>query len=218
MKKTVTLFVSLALLAACATPGKNTAIGAGAGAAGGALVGAGIAAISKGDKSQGAVWGAAAGVLLGGALGNYFDKQAKELAKIADVIKTDNGLDIRLKGDILFDTGSAVLNPEAKTLIANLGKVLTKYPCNNIVVGGFTDSTGSAARNQTLSEQRANAVRNELINNNVRTFTPISAVGFGPSYPVASNDSEAGRQANRRVELKITADKATVESKCKIVG
>lgn len=215
MKKTVLVLTLAAFVfAACATPAKNTAIGAGVGALGGAAAGAVIAKTTGGNAAQGAVWGAAGGLVLGGAIGNYFDKQAAELAKIADVKKTENGLEITLKSDILFNTGSSELSADAKTNLAALGKVLKKYPYNIIVVEGNTDSTGTLATNLSLSERRAATVQQELLKNNVQTYS-LTAKGNGPNNPVATNSTADGRQANRRVDLKITANKELVEKNYK---
>ena len=100
-------------LTACTTPGTKTAIGAGVGAAAGAGIGALVAKSTGGKASKGAAYGAAAGLAAGGLIGNYYDKLAKELAQIADVEKTDNGVKITLKGDILFDTGKSALTQES---------------------------------------------------------------------------------------------------------
>lgn len=214
MKKTVLLLIVAAFVVACTTPGKKTAIGAGVGALGGAAAGAIIAKTTGGNAAQGAVWGAAGGVLIGGTVGNYFDKQAKELAKIADVVKTENGLEITLKNDILFATNSAELSAEAKKNLADLGKVLKKYPYNIIVVEGHTDSTGTPSTNMSLSERRAAAVQQELLANNVQTYS-LTARGFGQTMPIATNSTAAGRAANRRVDLNITANKELVEKNFK---
>ena len=140
MKKTIILASMFSLvLTACVTPGKNTAIGAAAGTAIGAGVGAATAKLTKGDVKKGAMIGAGAGLVAGAALGNYYDKLAKELAAIADVEKTDNGVKITLKGDILFETGKSNLNQDSMTLLTNLNKVLKKYPKNRIVIHGYTD-------------------------------------------------------------------------------
>ena len=211
MKKTVLLCTLGAfLLAACTTPGKRTAIGAGAGAAIGAGAGALIAHASGSKAGKGALIGGLAGLAAGGALGNYYDKQAKELAAIADVVKTDNGLQVFLKNDILFDVDSAVLSTEALQTLKDLNRVLKKYPKNRIVVQGFTDSTGSEAYNQKLSQQRAQAVYNYLLSNGLKTLS-ITYVGYGESNPIASNDTEAGRAQNRRVVLAITANEKDIQ-------
>lgn len=208
MKKTLFAAVICALvLSACTTPGKRTAIGAGAGAAVGGIAGAVIANNTGGKSGQGAIYGALAGAALGGGIGNYLDKQAKELAAIADVSRTaDGGIVVTLKNEILFDTNSAVLSAEAGNTLLELNKVLKKYPSNIIVVEGYTDSTGKADYNKKLSEQRAKAVYDFILNNGLKTSS-ISYVGYGIANPVADNSTAAGRAKNRRVQLNITAPK-----------
>ena len=148
MKKTVLLCMACALLvSACTTPGKKTAWGAAGGAAVGAAAGAIIANNTGGKSEKGAIYGALAGMAAGGLLGNYYDKQAKELAKIAEVVKSDNGIQVYLKNDILFTTGSSELSASSMQTLTDLNKVLKKYPKNRIVVQGYTDSTGSDAIN-----------------------------------------------------------------------
>ncbi len=208
MKKIALFSVGLGLclmMAACATPGKRTAIGAGAGAAVGAAAGAVIAHNTGGEAWQGAAIGGAAGALVGGVVGNYFDKQAQELAKIAEVTKTDDGLRVTLKNDILFAIGSAELSADARKTLTDLNTVLKKYPENIIIVEGHTDNTGSAALNQDLSEKRAKAVYDYLLGTGLQTFK-ISYVGYGLNQPIADNSMEEGRAKNRRVNLNITAN------------
>lgn len=211
MRKTVLLgLIGALLVGACTTPGKRTAIGAGAGAAVGAGAGALIAKATGGKAGKGALIGGLAGLAAGGTLGNYYDKQAKELAAIADVVKGENGLQVFLKNDILFDVNSAVLSTDAMATLKDLNRVLKKYPKNRIVVQGFTDSTGSEAYNKQLSAQRAQAVYNYLIANGLKTLS-ITYVGYGKSNPIASNDTEAGRAQNRRVVLAITANEKDIQ-------
>ena len=207
MKKSI-LFASMFALAltACTTPGTKTAIGAGVGAAAGAGIGALVAKSTGGKASKGAAYGAAAGVVAGGLLGNYYDKLAKDLAQIADVEKTDNGVKSTLKGDILFDTGKSALNQESMNLLTNLNKVLKKYPKNRIVIHGYTDSTGSAATNKKLSEARAQAVYDYLVTRDGLKTLSINYVGHGPENAIGDNSTAAGRAMNRRVELQITAN------------
>ena len=210
MKKLLALLFCAVLVSACTTPGTKTAIGAGAGAAIGAAAGAVITHNTGGKAGEGAIYGALAGAAAGGLIGNYYDKQAKELAAIADVKKTDNGIEVTLKNDILFTTGSAELSEGAKKTLTDLNKVLKKYPENIIQVQGHTDSTGSASFNQTLSEKRAKAVYDFILANGLKTNS-LTYIGFGPNQPIASNDTAEGRAKNRRVELKITANQKLVE-------
>jgi len=210
MKNLVVLFLCAILVSACTSPGKRTAIGAGAGAAIGAAAGAIIANNTGGKSAEGAIYGGLLGAAAGGLIGNYYDKQAKELEKIADVKKTENGIEVTLKNDILFATGSAELSTAAKQTLTDLNTVLKKYPENIIQVQGNTDSTGSASFNQTLSQKRAKAVYDFILDNGLKT-SKISYVGFGATNPIASNDTEEGKAKNRRVELKITADEKLVK-------
>lgn len=210
MKKGIMFLCAVALLCACTTPGKKTAIGAAAGTAVGAGAGALISKATGGSATEGALYGAAAGLVTGGLIGNYYDKQAKELAKIAEVTKTENGIVVTLKNDILFDTGSAVLSEASQKTLIDLNRVLKKYPENIILVKGHTDSTGSAAYNQTLSEKRAKAVYDFILENGLKTSS-LSYKGYAATQPVASNNTAEGRAKNRRVELSITANKKLVE-------
>lgn len=204
MKKLLLSLLVVALaLPACTTPGKKTAYGAGIGAGAGAGIGALIGSRS-GNAGKGALIGAAAGALLGGTIGNRLDKQAKDLAAAgAEARRTDEGIMVNMKSDILFDTGKAVLKPAAIDQLSQIGDVLAKYQDDRITVIGHTDSTGSATTNQTLSEQRAQAVKTQLLTRGVPAAS-IATVGMGASQPVSDNTTVAGRAANRRVELKIT--------------
>lgn len=210
MKKSILFLCAVALVCACTTPGKRTAIGAAAGTAIGAGAGAFISKATGGSAGKGAIYGAAAGLTAGGIIGNYYDKQAKELAAIAEVKKTEDGITVTLKNDILFDVDSAVLSDEAKQTLLNLNRVLKKYPENIIQVQGYTDSTGSAAYNKTLSEKRAKAVYNFILENGLKTSS-LTYAGFGANNPIAENNTPEGRAKNRRVELDITANKKLVE-------
>src|SRR5690242_14774406 len=121
-KQATAVFAGL-LLVGCTTPGKRTAVGAGAGAAGGAAIGAGLGAIA-GDAGKGAWIGAAAGSLIGTVVGNHMDKQARELAQIAETKRTEDGIITKLKNDLLFDTNSADLKPQAKDDISQISQVI----------------------------------------------------------------------------------------------
>jgi outer membrane protein OmpA-like peptidoglycan-associated protein len=107
--------------------------------------------------------------------------------------------------DVLFDTGMYSLKSGAKEKLAKVAGILIAYPSLNIAVGGYTDNVGGDAMNQTLSENRAGGVRDYLVKEGV-TANSVSAMGFGNSSPVASNDNSAGRQENRRVELVVSGD------------
>lgn len=192
----VLLLVTVAGTNACTTPGKRTGIGAAGGAGAGAVVG-GVAGGWKG-----AAIGAGVGALAGGAVGNYLDKQAKELEEVAETKRTENGVLVNLKNDLLFDTGKADLKPEAQAQVSKVGEILAKYPEDRIKIEGYTDSTGGKSFNKLLSEQRARAVSDVLSQRGVRP-NQIMVAGRGPEEPVAPNTSASGRAKNRRVELHI---------------
>ncbi len=200
MNTTRSLALSLSLLvlagAGCATAGKDTAIGAG----GGAAVGAGLGEAVGGWK--GAAIGGLIGGAAGGSVGYYLDRQAKELAKVAATKRTDDGILVQLKSDILFKTDSAVLKPEAVDQLTKVGDVLAKYPQDRIRVEGYADSTGGARHNEELSGRRAEAVRAVLLGRGVKE-SQVTALGMGDTRPVSTNATAAGRAKNRRVELHI---------------
>ncbi|MFZ0633304.1 MAG: OmpA family protein [Acidobacteriaceae bacterium] len=107
--------------------------------------------------------------------------------------------------DVLFNTGEYSLSPGAREKLAKVSGILLSYPGLAIAVGGYTDNVGSDAMNQQLSENRAGAVRDYLVQQGV-TNTAVTAIGYGNSEPVASNDNAGGRQQNRRVELVVSGD------------
>ena len=113
--------------------------------------------------------------------------------------QTDRGMVVTIN-DVLFDTNRAELKPGGMRSIEKLGALLKDDPDRRVQVEGFTDSTGSQATNEALSARRAESVRNALIGQGVQADR-VTAKGLGPAYPVASNDSAAGRQMNRRVEI-----------------
>lgn len=189
----------VALLAGCATAkdaGRDTAIGAGVGGAAGAGVG-----YLVGGKT-GALIGLGVGALAGGSVGLYLDHQRKELERVAEVKKTENGLLVQLKNDILFDTGSDALKAEGVVELNKVGDIIAKYADDRVQIAGHTDSVGDAKHNQALSERRAASVKTVLVSRGVRE-QQISAVGFGETKPVADNHTAEGRAKNRRVEFVI---------------
>ena len=204
MHKNVVVVAALAafLSAGCATAGKRTAIGAGAGGAAGAGVGALIGGWT------GAAIGAGVGVLAGGSVGLYLDKQAKELEEVAETKRTENGILVSMKNDILFDVGSSALKPEAVTQIEKVGDIMAKYSDNRVRILGHTDSTGSTRSNEELSLRRADAVKRVLAGRGVPE-KQITALGQGETEPVADNKTAQGRAKNRRVELKIDVPEPT---------
>ena len=181
----------------------NTQKGASIGAVTGALLGKGT---GDHDKSR-YVWGAAVGALAGGAIGSYMDKQEEELREeLADsgvkVIRDGDNLRLQLPSNITFATGSANISQSFNPVLDDVARVLQKYEKTTMLIEGHTDSTGSAEYNQQLSLNRAKAVRNHLVGSGVDSRR-VTTEGYGESMPVADNDTESGRQLNRRVELRI---------------
>jgi outer membrane protein OmpA-like peptidoglycan-associated protein len=139
------------------------------------------------------------------------DRLQEELRELntLNARNTDRGIVVTL-GDLLFDTGQARLQPGGTRSVAQLGQFLVKHPEQRVTIEGHTDSVGSRASNQALSERRAQSVQSALIGMGVPADR-LSTVGHGQELPVASNDSAGGRQMNRRVEVVFTpvADAAT---------
>jgi len=127
-----------------------------------------------------------------------------QLNEILETRDSARGLIVSMS-DVLFDTGQYSLKPGAREKLAKVAGILIAYPGLNIAVGGYTDNVGGDDMNQKLSENRAGAVRDYLVQEGV-TANSVSATGFGNSSPVASNDNSAGRQENRRVELVVSGE------------
>lgn len=214
MKKLTLLFiVTIFLASGCATmqqqskTTKGATYGAAGGAAAGAIVGQIIGKDTKGTLI-GAAAGAAIGGLAGAGVGRMMDNQEADmrqaLSQSEEVAVRREGdlLALTLKGDVSFAVDSDVVLPGLYNEIDRIAQVLVKYPQTTIVVEGHTDSTGSEAYNQGLSERRAWSVQRLLTERGVHP-SRISAIGYGESRPVASNDNPAGRQLNRRVEIRV---------------
>jgi outer membrane protein OmpA-like peptidoglycan-associated protein len=183
---------------------KGGAIGAGVGGAiGGAI----------GHRSDNTVVGAIIGATVGGAagalIGRHMDKQAEELRKDlegATVERVGEGILITFESGLVFDFDSYNLREDTKTNLTELSETLKKYDDTNILIEGHTDSTGEDAYNQKLSENRADAVENFLVTQGIKD-SRVTTKGYGESQPLDSNESEAGKQKNRRVEVAIYANK-----------
>ena len=216
MEKTVSAIICILLLLGCAAPQTRTEKGGVYGAAGGAAAGAILGQVI-GHNTKSTLIGAAIGAALGGAggygAGKMMDNQERDMrnavatSEAASVSREGNLLALTFKGDVTFDTNSSVVRPGLISEIDRVARILNQYPNTVIRVEGHTDSKGSAAYNTDLSDRRANAVKNLLIQRGVST-SRIETVGFGETMPVATNDTEAGRQKNRRVEVKIAPNTA----------
>ncbi len=174
------------------------------GAAAGAVVGL-ISGDDAVERRQHALIGAGIGALAGGAVGNYQDRQeAKLRAELegtgVSVTRIGDNITLNMPGNITFATDSSDLSPAFFDVLNSVGKVLGEYNKTVVEVAGHTDSTGSDAYNQGLSERRANAVATYLRGHGVISERLIT-VGMGESRPIADNSTAEGRQANRRVEI-----------------
>jgi outer membrane protein OmpA-like peptidoglycan-associated protein len=212
--KRISIFLCVVLLlAGCAAPETQTKTQKGAmyGAAGGAAAGA-IAGQLIGRDTKGTLIGAAIGAAVGGlggaGVGRMMDNQERDMrqamaqSEAATVTREGNLLAVTFKGDVTFDTNSTVVRPGLYSELNRVAGVLNQYPQTLVRVEGHTDSVGSEQYNQDLSNRRAMAVKTLLIQRGVAD-SRIEAVGYGEAMPVATNDTEAGRQKNRRVEIKI---------------
>ncbi|WP_396139453.1 OmpA family protein [Flavobacterium sp.] len=230
MKKTSTiLVVSLMLLSTVFTSCEavkntnNTQRGAAIGAIGGAVIG-GILGnnIGKGGNgAMGAVLGGVIGGVAGGVIGNKMDKQAREIETAlpgAQVERVGEGIKLVLgENSVRFDTNKSTLTATAKANLDKLVPVFKSYADTDIVIYGYTDSTGSAEYNLNLSQQRANSVEKYLESKGLN-MSRFKMVGMGIADPIATNDTPEGRSQNRRVEFAITANEKMVQDAQKEAG
>ena len=197
---------ALASISACASLSqkeKGAIIGAASGAAVGAAVGN-----ANGSTAKGAIIGAAVGGTAGAVIGHQMDQQAKEIKQEipgAVVERVGEGLQVTFESGLLFPYDSDVLTAQARENLNTLASSLDKYPNTDIIIVGHTDAVGSDQYNLTLSERRANAAVNYLVGRGV-SRARLRAAGRGESEPVAANETDAGRQQNRRVEVAIFAN------------
>lgn len=178
----------------------GAALGAGAGFLAGDIIG------GKGDRTEKIV-GAGIGAIAGGAIGSYMDKQEKELREKTqgtgvEVVRQGDELQLNMPAGITFAFNSSAVQPQFQGTLNQVAQTLAQYNQTYIDVYGHTDSVGSDAYNQTLSEQRANSVANYLAGQGVNRAR-IATRGFGESQPVASNADEVGRAQNRRVNIRV---------------
>ena len=203
--------VLMAFISACSTVNPYTreqqtskaAKGAGIGAAAGAVVGL----LTKGDKLQNALIGAGVGAIAGGGVGYYMDVQEAKLRQQLEgtgvsVTRMGDNITLNMPSSITFALNSADLNAQFYNALNGVTMVLKEYNKTVIEVAGHTDSSGSDQYNMQLSERRAQSVASYLSSQGVQSSRLIT-VGAGETRPVASNDTEQGRSANRRVELTI---------------
>jgi len=183
-----------------------------------ALIGAGIGAIAGGvaghqvDGDKGRYIGAAIGAIAGGAVGHYMDQQQAELERqlsqeaAAEQLRitrmADGSLRVGIASEASFDINSATVKPEFRNTYGKIASVLTEFPNTVVHIVGHTDSSGSDQHNQTLSEQRANAVLGAFVNQGI-VNQRLRTEGRGEREPLATNTTTDGRSQNRRVDIVI---------------
>lgn len=208
----------LMILTGCNTTnlGKGAAIGGG----GGAALGAGIGAlIGKGKGAAiGAGTGAAVGAAVGAIIGKHMDNQQKKLEEQlqnAEVEKAEvsglQAIKVTFPGGILFATGKSNIQPEAQAELTEFAKSLEQNPLTDVVIGGYTDNTGSMEANTRVADARANSVKSFLEGKGIAD-SRIQAKGFPMQDYVASNDTKEGQAKNRRVEIYIYASDEMVKA------
>jgi outer membrane protein OmpA-like peptidoglycan-associated protein len=202
----------LATTAACVTNPETgerefqtrTAIGAGLGAIAGYLAGDLIG--GRRDRTERIV-GAGIGAIAGGAAGQYMDRQERDLRRrtagtVVEIDRQGNELLLRMPSGITFPINSYQIQPQFQNTLDQVAETLAEYPSTYIDVYGHTDPSGGDAINIPLSQNRAQSVANYLAARGVNPAR-IATQGFGSSQPIADNSTEAGRAANRRVEIRI---------------
>lgn len=191
---------------------RGAAIGTAAGAVIGGVLGNNLG--KGGNTALGAVLGGVVGGVAGGVIGNKMDKQAREIDNAlpgAEVERVGEGIKLTLNENaVRFDTNKSTLTAAAKTNLDKLVTVFNSYPDTDIVIYGYTDSTGPADYNLKLSGQRADAVRSYLSGKGLAS-SRFKTTGMGIADPIASNETVEGRAQNRRVEFAITANEKMVQ-------
>ena len=206
----VTLLGAIIILSGCASMKKSTkgaVVGTAAGGAMGAVIGK-----ATGNTALGAIIGAAVGGTAGAIIGSQMDKQAEEIKNNvpdAKVERVGEGIVVEFSSNVLFAFDKSDLSAESKVNLDKLVTVLNGYPDTNIELQGHTDSKGSEAYNQTLSEKRATAV-SVYLNEKGITASRVTVKGFGETLPKYDNETDEGRAQNRRVEFLITANEKMV--------
>jgi len=205
----ITVVALLVVVAAgCASMNKKekgAVIGAGAGAVVGGVIGN-----QTGSTARGAIIGAVVGGVAGAIIGHQMDQQAKELEQNipgATIQRVGEGIAVTFASGILFPFNSTEILPDGRTNLQQLANSLEKYPNSDILIVGHTDSVGTDAYNNDLSQRRALAAQSYLQSFGVPA-SRLQATGRGESEPIQSNDTDAGRAQNRRVEIAIYASEA----------
>lgn len=197
---------------ACATnpeTGRQEVSRAGKGAAAGAVGGALVGALLGGRRNRTeTIVGAGIGALAGAGVGAYMDKQERDLRERTagsgiDIERRGDEINLRLQSGITFDFNSSAVKSEFRPTLNRVAGTLASYQSTFVDISGHTDAIGTDAVNQRLSDERARAVADYLSYQGVNRAR-LATQGFGKRQPIASNDTEAGRGENRRVEIRIS--------------
>ena len=214
--KFATLAMCLTMLVSCNL--SNAVKGGGIGAVAGGLAG-GVIGKLAGNTAVGAAVGAAVGGTTGALIGKHMDKvKARaaqvENAKVEEFTDANNLKAVKVTFDsgILFKTGKADLSADSKNALSKFAQVLIQDPQLSVEVQGHTDNTGSRATNERLSQQRAQSVSNYLTQCGVPYSQLKNIVGYAYDYPVADNNTAAGRAQNRRVDILLYASEAMINA------
>ncbi len=208
----------LASASACASLNKKqegAIIGAGAGAVIGGAIGK-----YNGSTAKGAIIGAVVGGAAGAIIGHQMDQQAKELkVKIpgAVVERVGEGIQVTFESGLLYDFDSDVVKGSARSNLSTLANSLQQYPKSNLLIVGHTDSVGTATYNEDLSRRRAAAAANYLVSEGVARAR-LQTTGLGETEPVASGNTETAMAKNRRVEVAIYASPELVAEAKRMAG
>ena len=206
------IITALAFVLASCSNLNRTQKGAAVGTAGGAAMGA-VIGKAAGNTAMGAIIGATVGGVTGAVIGRQMDKQAAEIEKevpAAKVERVEEGIVVEFSSAVLFGFDESSLSSSAQSTLNDLITILNKYPDTDLEVQGHTDSLGTVAYNQGLSERRAQSVANYLSSNGINR-SRITTKGYGLHNPRYTNTTEQGRANNRRVEFLITANEKMVE-------
>ncbi|MEM0985934.1 MAG: OmpA family protein [Pseudomonadota bacterium] len=207
-KRTLTLSIGAAaalVLAACEGGISNRTL---ATTGAGAVAGAGVGILAGGDDRRNAAIGAAVGAIAGAAVGGYMDKQEEELRRKTagtgiGVERNGDQIELTMPSNVTFTSDSADIQSSFFSSLDSVSTTLVDYPSTSVDIVGHASADGDDAYNQQLSERRADAVRDYLVQQGMQPVR-IKTYGFGETQPIADNSTAQGRAANRRVEILLT--------------
>jgi outer membrane protein OmpA-like peptidoglycan-associated protein len=208
MKTSLILVAAMVLpmtLQACQSgPSQRVLIGTAAGA----IAGAGLGTIAGGDDKRNAAIGAVVGGLAGAAVGGYMDEQQRKLEEATagtgiEVDRVGDQIQLTMPSNVTFAVNSATIQPGFFKALDDVSATLVQYNDTSVDIIGHASSDGDNAYNMTLSQQRAQSVRNYLVSRGTQSVR-INAIGMGETQPIADNATAEGRAANRRVEILLT--------------